>query len=87
MDATIEGAKIFRQMEKAEEDFGKWVWSLNGKPVKNSGAVASETPKSKEISKALKQREFKFVGPTIVYAWMQAVGMVDDHSDDCFRRK
>ena len=87
IDATIAGAKIFEQMRKDEEDFGKWVWSLHGKPVKNSGPVASETTKSREISKALKRRGFKFVGPTIVYAWMQAVGMVDDHSEDCFRRK
>ena len=87
IDATIEGAKIFEQMRKNEDDFGKWVWSMHGKPIRNSGPVASETTKSKEISKALKQRGFKFVGPTIVYAWMQAVGMVDDHSKDCFRRK
>jgi len=87
IEATIEGAKIFKRMEAEGEDFGRWVWSLNGKPVKNSGPVASETAKSKEISRALKQRGFKFIGPTIVYAWMQAVGMVDDHSKDCFRRK
>jgi DNA-3-methyladenine glycosylase I len=42
---------------------------------------------SEEISKALKRRGFKFVGPTIVYAWMQAVGIVNDHSEDCFRRR
>ena len=86
IEATIQGAKIFIAMEKAGEDFGKWVWSLHGKPVKNSGPVPAETEKSKEISKALKKRGFKFVGPTIAYAWMQAVGMVDDHSEECFRR-
>lgn len=85
--ATIQGAKIFVEMEKNGEDFSKWVWALHGKPIKNSGPVPAETEKSKEISKALKKRGFKFVGPTIVYAWMQAVGMVDDHSEDCFRRK
>jgi DNA-3-methyladenine glycosylase I len=85
--ATIQGAKIFNEMEKSGEDFGEWVWSLHGKPVKNSGPMPTETEKSKEISKALKKRGFKFVGPTIVYAWMQAVGMVDDHSEECFRRK
>jgi DNA-3-methyladenine glycosylase I len=87
INATIQGAKIFVEMEKSGEDFGKWIWSLHGKPVKNFGAVPAETEKSAEISKALKKRGFKFVGPTIVYAWMQAVGMVDDHSADCFRRK
>jgi len=87
IEATIQGAKIFVAMEKSGEDFSKWVWLLHGKPVKNSGPVPAETEKSAEISKALKKRGFKFVGPTIVYAWMQAVGMVDDHSPDCFRRK
>jgi DNA-3-methyladenine glycosylase I len=51
------------------------------------GSMPAKTDKSEEISKALKKRGFKFVGPTIVYAWMQAVGMVDDHCADCFRRK
>jgi DNA-3-methyladenine glycosylase I len=86
IEATIKGAKLFVDMERNGEDFSKLVWSLNGKPVKNSGPVPAETEKSKEISRALKKRGFKFVGPTIVYAWMQAVGMVDDHSEDCFRR-
>ncbi len=45
-----------------------------------------KTPLSEDLSKALKKRGFKFVGPVIVYAWMQAVGVVDDHSDSCFRR-
>jgi DNA-3-methyladenine glycosylase I len=87
IEATIQGAKIFEAMKKEGEDFGTWIWSLNGKPVKNSGPIAAETEKSKEISQALKKRGFKFVGPTIAYAWMQAVGMVDDHAADCFRRK
>lgn len=86
IEATIEGAKIFQRMKAEGEDFGRWVWSLHGKPVKNSGPPATETAKSKELCRALKLRGFKFVGPTIVYAWMQAVGMVDDHSADCFRR-
>jgi DNA-3-methyladenine glycosylase I len=84
--ATIQGARIFIEMKNKGEDFSKWVWSLHGNPVKNSGAPPAETVKSKAISKELKRRGFKFVGPTIVYAWMQAVGMVDDHSESCFRR-
>jgi len=87
IEATIKGAQLFVEMEKDGEDFGKWVWSLHGKRVKNSGPVPAETEKSTKISTALKKRGFKFVGPTIVYAWMQAVGMVDDHSEDCFHRK
>ena len=87
IDATIAGARIYARMEKDGHDFGKWVWSLHGKPVKNVGPVASETVKSREIAKALKLAGFKFIGPTIIYAWMQAVGMVNDHSAECFRRK
>jgi DNA-3-methyladenine glycosylase I len=49
--------------------------------------VPVSTPKSEEISKALKGRGFKFVGPVIVYAWMQAVGIVDDHAATCFRHR
>src|ERR1700727_803084 len=57
-----------------------------GKPIQNTGAVPAKTALSEEISKALKKRGFKFVGPVIVYAWMQAVGMVNDHAAECFRR-
>jgi DNA-3-methyladenine glycosylase I len=87
IEATIQGAKIFEAMKNEAEDFGRWVWSLHGEPVKNSGSMPAKTEKSEDISKALKKRGFKFVGPTIVYAWMQAVGMVDDHCAECFRRK
>jgi|SRR5579863_3947205 len=87
IEAAIQGARIFEAMKKEGEDFGTWVWSLNGDPVQNSAAIPVETEKSQELSKALKKRGFKFVGSIIVYAWMQAVGMVDDHSADCFRRK
>jgi DNA-3-methyladenine glycosylase I len=54
--------------------------------VSTSGHVLAKTPLSETISADLKKRGFKFVGPVIVYAWMQAVGMVDDHALDCFRR-
>ena len=86
--ATIASARIYLDMQNHGEDFAEYVWTLaGGKPVQNKGAVAASTPKSEEISKALKARGFKFVGPTIVYAFMQAVGMVNDHAPDCFRRK
>ena len=88
IEATIEGARIYLAMEKAGEDFSKFVWNfVGGKPVQNIGPVPVKTPLAEDISKALKKRGFKFVGPTIVYAWMQAVGMVNDHAPDCFRRK
>ncbi|NYF91792.1 DNA-3-methyladenine glycosylase I [Tunturiibacter empetritectus] len=88
IEATINGARIYMGMADAGEDFSTFVWKMAGnKPIKNTGAVPAKTPLSEEISAALKKRGFKFVGPVIVYAWMQAVGIVNDHSPDCFRRK
>lgn len=89
IEATITGAKIFVAMQKAGEDFSKFVWNFTGgKPIQNrTGKIPTQTPLSEEISRALKKRGFKFVGPVIVYAWMQATGIVNDHSAECFRRK
>ena len=89
IEATIAGAKIYRAMEKSGEDFAAYSWSFTGgKPLKGDGkSVPASTPLSEQISKDLKKRGFKFVGPTIVYAWMQAVGIVNDHAATCFRRK
>jgi len=88
IDATIGGAKIFREMEDSGESFDDFCWSFTErKVVKGNGrTVAASTPLSETISKKMKRRGFKFVGPTIVYAWMQAVGIVNDHSTKCFRR-
>ena len=88
IEATISGARIFVEMQKAGTDFSEWVWQLaGGKPIQNKGdELPAQTPLSAAISKELKRRGFKFVGPTIVYAWMQAAGMVNDHAKDCFRR-
>lgn len=88
IEATINGARIYLAMQAAGEDFSKWTWGMaGGKPIQNSGPIPTQSPLSEEISKALKKRGFKFVGPVIVYAWMQAVGMVNDHAAGCFRRK
>jgi DNA-3-methyladenine glycosylase I len=88
IEATIQGARIFQAMQAAGEDFSTFVWNLvGGKPIQNAGAIQAKTPLSEEISEVLKKRGFKFVGPMIVYAWMQAVGMVNDHAPQCFRRK
>jgi DNA-3-methyladenine glycosylase I len=87
IEATIGGARAYLAMREAGEEFSHFVWDFaGGKPIQNSGPVPSQSPLSEEISKALKKRGFKFVGPVIVYAWMQAVGMVNDHAADCFRR-
>ena len=89
IEATIEGAKIHEEMRRSGEDFSSFVWKLvGGKPIQNkTGHVPAKTPLSEEVSAALKKRGFKFVGPVIVYAWMQASGMVNDHDLRCFRRK
>ncbi len=88
IEATIAGARIYLEMQAAGDDFSNFAWSfVDGKPIQNTGPLPAQTPLSAEISKALKKRGFKFVGPTIVYAWMQAVGMVNDHAPDCFRSK
>jgi DNA-3-methyladenine glycosylase I len=88
IEATIQGARIYVSMEDAGEDFSAWIWEMAGnKPIQNHGPVPAKTPLSEEISAELKKRGFKFVGPVIVYAWMQACGIVNDHSADCFRRK
>jgi len=88
IEATIGAARIYQQMQADGERFSDWVWGLaGGEPQVNDGVhVPAQTPVSEAMSKALKARGFKFVGPVIVYAWMQAVGMVNDHAPDCFRR-
>jgi DNA-3-methyladenine glycosylase I len=89
IEATIGGARIFCEMADAGEDFADFCWSFTGGSVVQgdgrSVPVTSEI--SERISKELKRRGFKFCGPIIVYAWMQAVGIVNDHAVDCFRRE
>ena len=88
IEATIGGARAYLAMQKSGEDFSQFIWNMaGGKPIQLKGPIPVSTPLSEDISKALKKRGFKFVGPVIVYAWMQAVGMVNDHAPDCFRRK
>jgi len=88
IEATIGNARIYLEMQKGGEDFADFCWSfVDGEPLRGDGIeLPAKTPLSEAFSKELKRRGFKFVGPTIVYAWMQAVGLVNDHSADCFRR-
>jgi DNA-3-methyladenine glycosylase I len=88
IEATIKGAQIYCAMRDAGEDFATYAWSfVKDQPIVGDGVhLPAQTDLSAAISKDLKQRGFKFVGPTIVYAWMQAVGLVDDHMAGCFRR-
>jgi DNA-3-methyladenine glycosylase I len=88
IDATISGARIYCDMAERGEDFSDYCWSFtDGRVIRGDGVtLPAKTALSETVSKDLKRRGFKFVGPTIVYAWMQAVGIVDDHAATCFRR-
>ena len=88
--ATIGNARAYLAMQEQGADFSGFVWSFTGgKPLQNHwtdrGAVPAQTNLAVALSKALRQRGFKFTGPVIVYAWMQAVGLVNDHVVSCFR--
>ena len=91
IEATINGAKIYLAMQKTGEDFADYAWSFTkNKTIHDSwdqtGPIPAKTPLAEVISKDLKKRGFKFVGPVIVYSWLQASGIVNDHATKCFRR-
>jgi len=88
--ATIESARLYVQMRDAGEDFSAYIWSfVGGVPIQNQLKLGdpypTESNESRALSKALKKRGFKFVGPVIVYAFMQACGLYNDHMVTCFR--
>jgi DNA-3-methyladenine glycosylase I len=88
IEGTVESAKAYLEME----DFSAYLWNfIDGKPVQNRfrslKQVPAETPLAQKISKDLKKRGFKFCGPTIVYAFMQACGLINDHLVDCHRHE
>jgi DNA-3-methyladenine glycosylase I len=89
IEATIAGARAYLVMQEAGEEFSAFCWSFIGEtPIVNDGQERpTQTPLSVQISKELKRRGVKYCGPTIVYAWMQATGMVNDHDAGCFRRQ
>jgi len=92
VNASIVNAKLFLKIQKEYGSFDKYIWSfVDGKPIKNKYKSLSEVPAttliSDTMSKDLKKRGFKFVGSTICYAYMQAVGMVNDHITSCHRYK
>ena len=87
--SAISSAKLFIEIQKEFGSFSKFIWNyVDGKPIINSFTTREDVPAttqlSDEISKDLKKRGFKFVGSTIVYAFMQATGMVNDHTTNCF---
>ena len=90
--SSVLNAKAFIEVQKEFGSFDKYVWGfVGGKPIVNRPKTLedyqSTSKESDELSKDLKKRGFKFVGSTIVYAYMQAVGMVNDHSADCYLSK
>ncbi|MCW8853485.1 MAG: DNA-3-methyladenine glycosylase I, partial [Gammaproteobacteria bacterium] len=90
VNATVTNAKLFLDIQKQQGSFADYIWSfVDGKPIINKWKRHEDIPvttdESDAMSKALKNRGFKFVGSTICYAYMQAVGMVDDHVEGCFR--
>lgn len=90
IDAAIASARIYLDMRERGQDLSSFLWAFtDGKPIQNQwseiGQVPAQTPLAVEVSKALKAQGYKFVGPVIVYAFMQAVGMVNDHLTCCFR--
>jgi DNA-3-methyladenine glycosylase I len=90
IDAAINNAKRFLDVQNEFGSFDTYIWSfVDGQPIKNAwrslDEIPAKTPLSDAISKDLIKRGFKFVGSTIVYAHMQATGMVNDHTVDCFR--
>ena len=89
IEATIGNARAYLAMREAGEDFADFAWGfVDGVPVLGDGEKAlTRSPASEALSAALKERGFKFVGPVIVYAWMQACGLVDDHESACFRHR
>jgi DNA-3-methyladenine glycosylase I len=90
VSAVIHNAQRFIEVQDEFGSFSDYIWAfVDGKPIQNRLATLADapaaTPLSQQISKDLKKRGFKFVGPTIVYAFMQATGMVNDHLVTCFR--
>jgi DNA-3-methyladenine glycosylase I len=88
--ATISNAREFIKIQNEFGSFSNYIWGfVNHKPIVNKfkkiDEIPAKTELSEKISKDLKKREFKFVGPTVIYAHMQATGMVNDHTIDCFR--
>lgn len=92
VDAAIGNARAYLEMREQGLDFSDYLWSfVDGKPIQNRfdqlKDIPTDTPLSAQISKDLKKRGFKFVGPVIVYAFMEAVGMVNDHEVSCPRHQ
>ena len=92
IESTILNAQAFIKIQQKEKSFSNYIWKfVNGVPIQNNFKNQKEIPKQTKlsmiISKDLKQRGFKFVGPIVTYSFMQAIGLVNDHLISCFRHK
>jgi DNA-3-methyladenine glycosylase I len=92
IDAAIGNARAFLALQKESGSFDRFAWSfVGGQPIQNRRQslreVPAKTAEADALSRELKRRGFRFVGPAIIYAFMQAVGMVNDHVVDCFRHR
>ena len=92
VEATVNNARAFLKVQDEFDGFDKYIWSfVGGKPKVNQWEhlkqVPATSPESDALSKDLKKRGFKFVGSTVIYAHMQAAGLVNDHTVDCYRHK
>jgi len=90
IESAIGNARAYLRMKEAGESFGEFIWQFTDgctkqNRFKSAKQIPASTKESEALSKALKAKGFSFVGPTIVYAYMQAIGMVNDHTTDCFR--
>ncbi len=87
INAAINNAKIFLQIQKEFGSFSKYIWNFtNGKVIKNTtGETIVSSPLSDEVSKDLKKRGMKYVGTVIIYSYLQAIGVIDDHDKACFK--
>ncbi len=90
IEAAVQNARAFRAVQREFSSFDAYIWNfVGGKPIKNGwkseAEVPAKTKESVDMSKDLRRRGFKFIGPTICYAFMQAVGLVNDHIVSCFR--
>jgi len=92
IESTVDNAKALKKLIREEGSFNDYLWNfVDGKPIQNKIKTHKDYPAKTDISialsKDLKKRGFRFVGPTIMYAFMQAIGMVNDHAVTCFRHK
>ena len=88
LEAMAHNARCFLRLQREEGSFDKWIWDFtDGKTIVNPESrqnMPAGTPLSEKISASLKSRGFKFMGPVVVYSFMQAIGMADDHEESCF---